>query len=446
MKLRTGAASLLAFALFTTGLLVVAPATATAEAGPLSPQNHIPDGLFQALSSPQRFLDTRAGTGGVNSSGTPIGIGGWTGQLGVSQIINVAIAGRLGVPVANVVKAVAMNVTVVDPTGSGFITIWPGLLARPDSSNVNYTVGANVPNFVIVPVGTNGEIQAFNGANDGVARGHLLFDVVGYYTTNLGPAIGGSFSPLSLRFFDSRSPVSLAQRGAGAVDFLAPGKWRKVRDSLYDPRFPTYVFNVTVTESSGDGFLSVVPGDRVGAAAPSVSNLNFRRGFDVANLVIVKPDATGTFSIFNGGAGALHVIFDFVGFYDDGTVPAAGSLEARAQGPFRFSDSRTNLNRGTVETNADGITVTLDVAGDTRIPATADSLIINVTAIPGTGNGFLTLFTGPNRPDTSTLNFKAGQVIPNLAIVGISGDRKIRFFVSKNVDLHVILDVMGWIE
>ena len=130
MKLRTIAASLLAFALFTTGLLVAAPATATAEAGPLSPQNHTPDGLFQALASPQRFLDTRAGTGGVNSSGAPIGIGGWTGQLGVSQIINVAIAGRLGVPAANVVKAVAMNVTVVDPTGSGFITIWPGLLTR----------------------------------------------------------------------------------------------------------------------------------------------------------------------------------------------------------------------------------------------------------------------------------------------------------------------------
>ena len=442
------AVSLVALLSRPVGALPVEPTpVATPAPGVLGAANHSPDGLFHPLPAAQRFLDTRPGTGGTDTGGAPVGIGGWTGRLGVGQTIQVQIAGRLGVPAANIVKAVAMNVTVVDPLGSGYITIWPDLKPKLDSSNLNYAKDITIPNFVIVPVGTNGRVSAFNGANDGVARGHLIFDVVGYYTTAAGPAVGGSFYDFSERFFDSRSPASFVQRGAGAVNFLAPGQWRKVKDNLYDPQFPTYVFNVTVTESSGNGFLTVLPGNRVGAGAPSVSNLNFRSGFDVANMVMVKPDANGEFSIYNGGTGALHVIFDFVGFYDDGTEPIDfGSLITTDTGPFRFSDNRTNLNKGVIATNPDGFTITFDVASDARIPVTAQVLILNVTAIPTTGNGYLTVFQGPERPDTSTLNFRAGQVVPNLTVVLIGEDRKIRVFVSKGVSLGLLIDVMGWTE
>lgn len=451
MRLRKLLVSLLAAATAAIGFTATTSAPAAAQ-DVLTPQDHTPDGTFVPLAAPQRFLDTRPGTGGTDSGGVPVGIGGWTGRLGVGQIIDVQIAGRLGVPAATLVKAVAMNVTAVEPSGSGFVTIWPGLVAQPNSSNLNYAANVDVPNFVIVPVGTNGKVNAYNGANDGVARAHLLFDVVGYYTTTTATALGGSFIPFAERYFDTRKPDTFAQRGAGPVNFLAPGQWRTIKDNLYDPQFPNYVFNVTVTQASGNGFLSVVPG-RVTSGTPAVSNLNFRNGFDVANLVMVRPNAAGEFSIYNGGTGALHVLFDFVGFYDDGTVidelgvdDYAGKFVAAPGGPFRFSDSRTNLNKGTQTFRPDGFSVTMSVAADARIPATAVALVVNVTALPTLGNGYLTVYTGPDLPESSTLNFRQGQVIPNLTIVEISESRTISWFVPRGVSLHAFFDVMGWIE
>src|SRR5664280_528349 len=82
-------------------------------------------------------------------------------------------AGTLGSGVA----AVVLNVTAVSPQAAGFITVWPSGLTRTNTSNLNFQVGQNIPNTVVVPVGLDGKIQLFNGSTGAV---HLIVDITGY--------------------------------------------------------------------------------------------------------------------------------------------------------------------------------------------------------------------------------------------------------------------------
>ena len=74
-------------------------------------------------------------------------------------------------------SAVALNVTVANPTAAGYITVWPSGTPRPETSNLNFQAGQNIPNLVIVPVGADGKIQLFNGSGGTV---QLIADVAGY--------------------------------------------------------------------------------------------------------------------------------------------------------------------------------------------------------------------------------------------------------------------------
>jgi hypothetical protein len=42
-------------------------------------------------------------------------------------------------------KAIVINVTAVDPTGGGYITVWPSGEARPESSNLKLRAGTDRP-------------------------------------------------------------------------------------------------------------------------------------------------------------------------------------------------------------------------------------------------------------------------------------------------------------
>ena len=120
-------------------------------------------GAFTSLA-PNRVLDTRTQFGAA-------------GPVPAQGSISVQMTGRGGIP-ATGVSAVALNVTAVSPTSAGYITAWPSLTNRPEASNLNFSPGQNIPNMVIVPVGTDGKISLFNGSGGTV---QLLADVAGYY-------------------------------------------------------------------------------------------------------------------------------------------------------------------------------------------------------------------------------------------------------------------------
>jgi hypothetical protein len=87
------------------------------------------------------------------------------------------LAGPCGIPPE--ADAVAINITVTQPTALGHLTIYPLGVPLPVASTINYSAGQTRANNAIVPLGTNDSIVVFSGQPSGTT--HFLIDVVGYF-------------------------------------------------------------------------------------------------------------------------------------------------------------------------------------------------------------------------------------------------------------------------
>jgi hypothetical protein len=120
--------------------------------GPSAPGGYVP-------LTPARVLDTRLGSG----------------KVGAGQTLRVAVTATAGVP-ATGVSAVAINVTVDQPSEPGFVTVFPCGGAAPLASNLNYAAGQVVANVATAPV-ADGAVCVFTWADT-----HVIVDVSGYFT------------------------------------------------------------------------------------------------------------------------------------------------------------------------------------------------------------------------------------------------------------------------
>ena len=109
-----------------------------------------PGGPSYAGVTPVRVLETRSGAGQIGFAG-PRPVAGQTVQL--------HLGGTNGVPVD--AAAVVLNVTAVDPSGAGFVTVWPCGSPRPTASNLYHQPGRTIPNTVIAKLGVNGDVCIF---------------------------------------------------------------------------------------------------------------------------------------------------------------------------------------------------------------------------------------------------------------------------------------------
>ncbi|MEO8695069.1 MAG: hypothetical protein ABI658_16195 [Acidimicrobiales bacterium] len=360
-------------------------------------------GEFHSLG-PVRVLDTRAGA--------PVGPGGTR---------DVQVAGVGGVPSSGV-KAVLMNVTVAGPTAASYLTIYPSGTARPNSSSLNFVAGQAVPNLVTATVGANGNVTIYNFAGST----HVLFDVVGWYS-DAGTTYGGTFVGLSpIRALDTR------------FDFDTPlGADEYINLPIVIPGSPisAVMMNVTVTAPTAGSYLTIWPS---GSALPNASSLNFVPGQTVPNLVVAPVGADGAVNIYNF-AGETEVIVDIVGLFENGTVAVIDGQYEAVQ-PFRALDTRTSSPPAPIGANQ---SVSLDVR-TIGVPDDASVLMMNVTAVALNAPGYVSVYPGNEAvPDTSNLNFSAGQVVPNAVAMRIGSDHRIRFR-SAEAATHLIVDVTGW--
>lgn len=74
-------------------------------------------------------------------------------------------------------RAVVVNVTAVGPTSAGYLAVWPDLVTRPGTSDLNFAAGQTVPNLVIVQMGSNGKIDVYNA----FGTTNVIIDVMGWY-------------------------------------------------------------------------------------------------------------------------------------------------------------------------------------------------------------------------------------------------------------------------
>ena len=172
--------------------------------------------------APYRLLDTRApGPFGVEKP-----------YAGETLSVGVVGHGTPATPAGAV--AVAMNVTVTQAEGTGFVTVFPTGGAVPNASIQNFVAGTTAPNFTIAPIGAQGKVSFFvQGAST-----HLIIDVTGYFLP-AAAATSGRFVPLApARILDTRTgigapagrpgpgtTVTLAVLGRGGVPATASPPW-----------------------------------------------------------------------------------------------------------------------------------------------------------------------------------------------------------------------------
>lgn len=135
-------------------LSMTTPWTVEVEPPPTPPS--ATSGMITTLR-PARILDTR--TTGTRITTTPT---------------RLRITGRNNIPTTGV-AAVALNITATQTTGTGYVTVYP-CGTPPNTSNLNYTLGQDIPNAVIAPLSTNGDLCIT--ANTPT---HLLIDLSAWF-------------------------------------------------------------------------------------------------------------------------------------------------------------------------------------------------------------------------------------------------------------------------
>jgi hypothetical protein len=152
---------------------------------------------------------------------------------------------------------------------------------------------------------------------------------------------------------------------------------------------------------------------------------------------------TGSRMIVWGGWTETQGYFNTGGIYDPagGVSPLMGFYTVA---PCRVSDSRLDYNSLFGNWNA-----FYWVGGLCNVPATAKAVSLNLTVLPNRTSGHLRLypFGGPV-PQASAINFAAGQVRANSAVVSLGDDGQVGVHAHQTgldvVDL--ILDVNGYFQ
>ena len=102
--------------------------------------------------------------------------------------------------------------------------------------------------------------------------------------------------------------------------------------------------NVTVDRAPSAGYLNSYP---AGVGDPGSSNLNFRPGQPVANVVLLRPGASGqtTFKLVGGGAGSARLIVDVFGWISSSSYTQLGG-RLISTSPSRIVDTRAGTPVG----------------------------------------------------------------------------------------------------
>jgi len=248
--------------------------------------------------SPFRIADTRHGWGAqiprarigdMTESGAPL---------------EIPILGLGPVPSSGV-SAIALNVTVTNteaPDAGGYATVYP-CGTRPDTSNLNFFSGENVPNVVISPLSSRGSVCVFV-----YGRADVIVDVNGAFLSGLG------YTPLQpRRIADSRNGVGTAGvRAIGAID--GSGAPLEISVANLSPstsrRLVSVSMNVTaigLDAHPAGGYVTVYACDEL----PNSSNLNFVPGEIAPNAVLAPVSENGTVCLHVFGR--AHVIVDVNG-------------------------------------------------------------------------------------------------------------------------------------
>ncbi|MHB8264005.1 MAG: hypothetical protein ACYDGY_09730 [Acidimicrobiales bacterium] len=122
---------------------------------------------------------------------------------------------------------------------------------------------------------------------------------------------------------------------------------------------------------------------------------------------------------------------------------------ANPQPSFCTLENLPSANKALLSPSAGGsITVQVTGTGSDAVPSTAQSVVLNVTAVASSTakGGYLTVYpTGTNPPTASSLNYIPGATIPNLVTATLGKGGAVSIF-SSSADVNIVVDVEGYYE
>lgn len=311
-------------------------------------------------------------------------------------------------------SAVSLNLTAVDPTGAGWLSVYPCATGFSGTSNLNFTVGDVIANLAITETDADGKICVLASV-----AGNGTVDVVVDATGGFNPAAG--FTPRDPdRFYDSRQgDAPLVAGGVHRLTGLPSGR--------------AAVLNLTVTGATKAGHLTAYP---CADGRPTASVNNYGVGDTRAAMAIVPVDSDGAVCVYAFGSTDLVVdLFGYIG--DEVRALSDGSTKVYAQSEFavpeRLLDTRTN---------GQGKGTDFELALPT---ANGRAVVLNVTATEPDGPGHVTAYPCERgRPTASMLNDEAGATVPNAIVLQPDSAGKVCFF--SHARTHLVVDSMGYVN
>jgi hypothetical protein len=402
--------------------------------------------------SPARVCDTRT----ASASGVTLasGVSGQCDQSGNAltegSVLEVAMPSSV---VPSNASAVVVNVTAIDPSAPGYVSVYPATGSAPGLiSNLDVTKGQIVANQATVAL-QGGAIDVYYGGAPSGSTVNIAVDVEGYYTSTSGDPYT-AITPT--RVCDTRSglnDVASGVSGQCANSGTAVGPAGTLSLSFPSSVVPSgataVALNVTEADATANSYVTAFP---AGETMPGVSNLNFGPGDVLSNQVIVKLGSNGQVSLYNN-SGNVDLIVDVDGYY---TAPGtSGSLFTAMTTPERICDTRANqndvassvtgqcANSGTAVSGGSSVTVA------TGLPSGATAADVNVTDLPTTGNYLTAYAAGSTVPGVSTVNYVTADpynIVPNAAYVPLSssGSLAVENGPATAGAANVVVDLFGY--
>jgi hypothetical protein len=335
-------------------------------------------------TTPFRRLDTRA-----------------EAKLAAGSETDFAVAGRDGIP--DSAAAVLVRFTVVAPEATGHLIAYDTGAAAPTTSVLNYAAAQTTGNTVFVKVGAEQKITVFSSAAT-----HLILDVFGY---TVEPQ---AFYPQTpYRLLDTRSG---AKPGANTQTCVTVAGENGV-----DAEAKAVAVVVTAVAPEAAGSLVAYPS---GGTPPALPTVSYAAGRNTANGTIVEIGADQRICVDT--TASSHVILDVSGFF-------AQNAAYHPVPPFRAVD----------ETHGAASTHCHALAGADGIPADAQAVALELTAVTPSGPGYVTAYPdGTQRPVASHLNYAVGETTTNGAITKIGDNGQVCFYQHGAGQLRV--DVVGY--
>lgn len=246
--------------------------------------------------------------------------------------------------------------------------------------------------------------------------------------TNIIGATGGVTVVPPFRLIDSRQGIGATRLSRNTVARIQVTRQGSV------PADATGVSaNFTTVGGAKNGYLSVYA---CSAQVPTVSTVNFAAGSIVANAAFVPLDAHGALCLYSNVDS--DVVVDINGFVSPSSIG-----QFHAAGPQRLFDTRT-ASRSPGRLPADG-TIEVQMTGaDNGVPANAQAVMFNLTAVGADAKTYVTAYPcGTTRPLVSNLNPDAGDARPNTVVVPLSATGSVCFYSPVAVDL--VADLAGYV-